>query len=168
MALTKLKNRANRHRHQRWSLLCLILLLAACGKPHSLQATDPPYRPVANPQQLMQWILDPAADVIWDSAGTIITAEGRQELAPTTSASWESVSAAAVRLSEAGNLLMLPGRSMGKDWEEYSQALVNAGEQAFKASEARDADGLFDAGGQIFQVCKACHAQYWIREDDGR
>ena len=168
MVLTRLKDRANRHRHRRWSLSCLILLLAACGKPHSLQETDSPYRPVANPQQLMTWILDPAADVIWDSAGTVITAEGRQELAPTTSAGWESVSAAAITLSEAGNLLMLPGRSMGKDWEEYAQALVSAGEQALKASEAQDADGLFDAGGQIFQVCKACHAQYWIREDDGR
>ena len=168
MALTRLKDRANRHRQRRWSLLCLILLLGACDKPQGLQATDPPYRPVANPQQLMQWILDPAADVIWDSAGTIITAEGRQELAPTTSAGWESVSAAAITLSEAGNLLMLPGRSMGNDWQEYAQALVSAGEQAFKASESRDADGLFDAGGQIFQVCKACHAQYWIREGDGR
>lgn len=167
MTVKQRQDQGNSYRWRGCTLSLLALLLTACGEPRGSQETAPLYRPVANAHQLMEWILDPAADVIWDSAGTIITANGRQELAPTTDEGWESVSGAAIMLSEAGNLLMLPGRSLGSDWNEYARALVGAGEQAFKASEAQDPDALFEAGGQIFQVCKACHAQYWIKEGDG-
>mgnify|MGYP000014678877 CR=1 FL=1 len=27
-------------------------------------------------------------------------------------------------------------------------------------------EALFDAGGRIFQVCKACHTQYWVEVDE--
>ena len=30
------------------------------------------------------------------------------------------------------------------------------------AAEARDAAALFDAGGQVYQACRACHAQYMV------
>jgi hypothetical protein len=109
----------------------------------------------------MQWIIEPAADEIWDSAGTIITAEGRTELAPTTDAGWDDVRKHAAILAEAANLLMLPGRAAGPDWIAYAQGLRTTARQALAAAEARDADALFEAGGQIYQACVACHAQYW-------
>jgi len=144
----------------------VCVLLSACGEQSALPPNEQPYRVVMNIHQTMVWILDPAADVIWDSAGTIITAQGRQELAPTTEEEWAEVSRAAATLSEAGNLLMLPGRAAGDDWIEYSQALVNAGKLALQAAEAKDSEALFDAGGRIYQVCKACHAQYWVKVDE--
>lgn len=113
----------------------------------------------------MTWILDPAADVIWDSAGTIITAEGSEELAPTTDEGWEAVLHAAGVVTEGGNLLMMPGRSAGDDWLEYSAGLVAAGRLAIDAAEARDPDALFEAGGRIYQVCRACHNQYWVVDE---
>jgi hypothetical protein len=118
-----------------------------------------------NSQQLMEWLLEPAADVVWDNAGTIITAEGRQELAPTTDEGWENVVRAGATLSEASNLLMLPGRAAGDDWVEYARALSGTGRLVMEAARAQDADALFDAGGRVYQVCRACHNQYWIRED---
>jgi hypothetical protein len=111
----------------------------------------------------MAWILDPAADLIWDSAGTIITAEGEQDLSPTTDEGWNKVLHAAATLTEAGNLLMMPGRSAGDDWVEYSKGLTRAGMEAMAAAQAQDADALFHAGGNIYQVCKACHNQYWVK-----
>ena len=155
----------------RGKLLCgPIVLLAACSgeTPQESQpgADARPYRITTDIQQTMAWILEPAADVIWDSAGTIITAQGRQELAPTTAAGWETVRYAAATLAESGNLLMLPGRSMGADWNEYSQGLVAAGKLAMDAVEARDPDALFDAGGRIYQVCRACHNQYWVKGEE--
>ena len=48
----------------------------------------------------MLWILDPAADVIWDSAGAIITAEGETDLSPTTDEGWEHVRNSAAVLTE--------------------------------------------------------------------
>ncbi len=135
-------------------------LLSACSY------AAPPYEPVADVRQTMQWILDPAADVIWDSAGTIITAEGRTELAPTTAEGWDKVRKHAVIVAETGNLLMLPGRSAGADWDAYARSLHASGKQALAAADARDADALFEAGGQLYQACVACHAQYWVPAGD--
>ena len=61
--------------------------------------------------------------------------------------------------------LMMPGRSMGEDWDEYSGGLVAAGKLAMEAALAQDSDSLFDAGGRIYQVCKGCHTQYWVEEN---
>jgi hypothetical protein len=140
--------------------------LFGCADHSPEPEEKPPYRVVTNVQQTMAWILDPAADVIWDSAGTVISAQGAEELAPTTDEGWAEVISAAATLSEAGNLLMMPGRANGDDWVEYSQALVDAGELALQAAEAQDSEALFDAGGRIFQVCKACHTQYWVEVDE--
>jgi len=154
--------------------LLLGIFLSACGeqppppvdKQSMSQTGRQPYQVVTNTHQTMSWILDPAADVIWDSAGTIITAQGSEELAPTSDEGWAEVVSAAAVLTEAGNLLMMPGRAAGDDWIEYSRGLVGAGQLALQAAEAQDSDALFDAGGRIFQVCKACHAQYWVETDE--
>ncbi len=122
----------------------------------------PPYRSVANVRQTMLWILDPAADLIWDSAGFIITAEGETDLSPTTDEGWERVRNGAAMVAESGNLLMMPGRAGGPEWVAYSQQLTAAAEVAMAAADARDADALFDAGGQVYQACRACHDQYMV------
>lgn len=146
------------------SRLRVAFFLAALLAPGCQRspAPEPPYQPVANVQQTMAWILMPAADVIWDSAGTIITAEGRTELAPTTDAGWENVRNHAAIVAETGNLLMMPGRAAGPEWIAYAQGLHATGRQAMQAAEAQDADALFDAGGQLYQTCVACHARYWV------
>jgi len=123
---------------------------------------EPAYRPIASVKQTMEWILDPAADLIWDSAGFIITAEGETDLSPTTDAGWERVRNGAVVVAETGNLLMMPGRSAGADWVAYARQLTARGELAMAAAEAQDVNLLFDAGGQIYQVCRACHEQYMV------
>ncbi|NQX88872.1 MAG: cytochrome c [Halioglobus sp.] len=126
----------------------------------------PAYDLAMNSHQLMEWVLEPAADIVWDSAGTIITAEGHRELAPGTDAGWDKVVRAGAVLREAGNLLMLPGRAAGADWLEYSQALSGAGRRVMAAANAQDPDALFDAGGHVYQICRACHDQYWVRDED--
>lgn len=126
---------------------------------------QPPFDAATDVHQMMMWIIDPAADVIWDSAGTIITVEGSQELAPTTDKGWARVVRAAAILTEAGNLLMMPGRAAGDDWIGYSRQLIDSGKLAMQAAQARDADALFDAGGQVYQVCRGCHEQYWVKVD---
>jgi len=119
-------------------------------------------RPVTNVLQTMEWILDPATDVIWGSAGTIITAEGPTELAPTTDEGWAHVRNSAATVAETGNLLMMPGRSAGPDWNAHAERLIAAGELAMAAAEAQDSDALFYAGGELYQACLACHHQFMI------
>lgn len=144
--------------------LCAVVLsslAAGCGTPPAPEHASP-YTPVTDVHETMAWILTPAAEVIWDSAGTIITAEGQTELAPTTPEGWEHVRNNAAIVAETGNLLMLPGRAAGADWIAYAQGLTATGRLAMAAAEARDADALFEAGGQVYQACVACHARYWV------
>ncbi|MFT4518146.1 MAG: hypothetical protein ACI9JM_000523 [Halioglobus sp.] len=150
------------------TVVTALLLLTACGQaPQPATAVaEPPYQAITNIHQTMEWILDPAADLIWGSAGTIITAEGHHELAPTTDEGWAEVLHAAATLTEAGNLLMMPGRAAGDDWIEYSQGLIAAGQLAITAAQDQDDKALFEAGGRLYQVCRACHNQYWIEEED--
>ena len=145
-------------------------LIVACGEtaePSVAISVEPPYQAITPIQDTMAWILDPAAEVIWDSAGTIITAQGHQELAPTTDEGWAEVLHAAATLTEAGNLLMMPGRAAGDDWIEYAQGLTAAGQLAIKAAQDQDDEALFEAGGRLYQVCLACHNQYWIEVEGG-
>ncbi len=148
--------------------LSLQLGCAAGPEPLGPRSEASPFRPVTNVQQTMLWILDPASDVIWESAGTIVTAAGETDLAPTTEEGWENVRNQAATVAESGNLLMLPGRTSGPAWNAYAQALIAAGRLAMAAAEARDADALFDAGGQLYVVCRGCHAQFLISAEEAR
>jgi len=124
-----------------------------------------PYRTIASVKETMNWILDPATDVIWESAGTIITAEGERELSPTTPEGWERVRRQAVVVAESGNLLMMPSRTEGEAWNAFAAGLIVAGQRAASAAAAHDADALFDAGGELYQVCRGCHARFMIDDE---
>lgn len=139
-----------------------MLLLAVLGvSAAQAQETGPNYELTTDIRQTMLWILEPAAERIWDSAGFVIDASGETDLAPTSEAAWDAVVHGAATLGESGNLLMLPGRSRGADWNAYSAQLIDTSREALDAARARDADALFDAGGRIYLVCRGCHEQYW-------
>jgi hypothetical protein len=143
-----------------------ILVLTGCGTADGEPATaadTPAYREVVDVAQLMAWILEPAADVIWDSAGVVITIDGEQDLAPTDEQGWVAVRDAAALVAESGNLLMMPGRARDADaWAGYARSMIDMGRRAMAAADARDADELFDAGGALYTVCVGCHRQYWM------
>ena len=141
--------------------------LAASSLAQEKSGDSPGFDIRTDMPMLMERVLNHSAEVIWDSAGFIITAEGEQDLAPTTDQGWEAVAAAATVLMESGNLLILPGRSQGDAWDAYAKLLILASENALVAAEAQDATALFDAGGHIYEVCRACHNQYWINFEEG-
>ena len=70
----------------------------------------PPFNAVVDMKQLMTWVIDPAADVVWDSVGTIMTEAGTKEVAPHTGEQWDAVRNGAAMLAESGNLLMIEVR----------------------------------------------------------
>ena len=141
----------------------LFFSVAACTEQPA--TSGPQYQVVTDIHHTMELIIDPAADLIWSSAGSIITNAGEQNLAPTTADEWQKIEAAAAILAESGNLLMMPGRSAGADWNRYSKELISSGKLGVVAAEQQDADGLFDAGGAIYQACLACHNQYLVDQE---
>ena len=123
-------------------------------------AAAPRYQLVTNARETMLWILDPATDVIWGAAGTIVTAAGETDLAPTTDEGWAAVVRASALVAETGNLLKMPGRSAGPEWDRAADELIAAGRSALAAAHARDDAALFDAGGALYQACRSCHIRY--------
>lgn len=134
----------------------------AAASPAAASPAAAPFKPVGSVKQIMTTLIDPHADAVWESVGTIIDANGVQERRPRTDAEWASVAGSALALAEAGNLLMLDGRAPDRDaWLRMSRALVDAGAAAVKAAEAHDAEALLAAGESVTVACDTCHGLYW-------
>ena len=143
-----------------WMAPLVWLAAISCSPAPPAQAM-PPFQTTANMKDLMLNVIDPAADTLWESVGTIITSEGTFEKAPATDDEWAGVRAGAIQLAEAGNLLMLPTRSGGSaEWIAQAQAMIEASNRAIKSIEAKDKDALFTIGGDIYDVCTNCHKQF--------
>lgn len=138
------------------ALAGLSLCLAACAE------RQPEATPGLPMNELMGHVLDPAADVIWASAGAELTAEGETDLSPTTEEGWLAVENAAATLAETGNLLLLPGRRVDDPvWIDNARKLTELGQLTMKAAEAKNKQAVFDRGGEIYVVCSSCHEKYW-------
>ena len=124
----------------------------------------PPFQTTANMKDLMLNVIDPAADAIWESVGTVIDETGTHEKFPATQDEWDGVRAGAIQLAEAGNLLLIPSRSGGSpEWITEARALIDTANRAIKTIEAKDKDALFTVGGDIYDVCTSCHQQFAIQ-----
>jgi hypothetical protein len=142
-----------------WLLPFAVMGATACTGP--APPPPPPFQTTVNMKDLMLNVLDPAADGLWDSVGTISTIEGVFEKFPATDDEWAGVRAFAIQLAESGNLLMLPQRSNGStEWVADAQALITQSGRALKAIEAKDKDALFTIGGDIYDVCTSCHSKF--------
>jgi hypothetical protein len=136
--------------------LARAVIVAGCGGPQ-----PPPFKPLADNKLLMQAVVDPNADIVWDAVKTIDSKEGTEEIRPRNDAQWTVVRNAAVTLAESGNLLMMVPRAKdGGEWMKLSQQLIDTSEAAIKAADAKNADRLFTIGGDIYQSCSACHQKY--------
>jgi len=134
----------------------LAMSATACGP------APPPFKPVADVKALMQGVVDPSADGVWQSVAIIFTKDHVEERRPRTEQEWGEVRGHAMTLAEAGNLLMIAPRAKdGGDWMKFAQELVDAASAALRATEAKDADRLLDVGGPIDEVCERCHKKYW-------
>ena len=136
------------------------ILLVSCTQ----EAVDElPVQVVGDLHDTMTWVLDPAADVIWGSAGWVLTAEGTQDLTPTTEEGWEQVRHSAAVLAESGNLMLMPHLAPETDaeaWIEFSRGMTRVAQEALAAVDARDSAALFETGGHLYNVCLACHQVY--------
>ena len=170
------------------SLVVIALAVAASGC--NRREERPPqaqFRPTATVKDIMTSIIDPEADVLWNSVATIVSLKGTEERAPKTDEEWAAVRRSAVQLVEATNLLRVPGRHVARPgeksenprielqpetiqkmiaddpagWSALVDRLHDAAAPALKATEAKDAKGLFDAGEHIEHACEACHQRYW-------
>jgi hypothetical protein len=137
-----------------------LVLLSSCSSPSPAPAM-PPFQTTVNMKDLMLNVIDPAADTLWESVGTVIDETGTHEKFPTTQDEWDGVRAGAIQLAETGNLLLIPARSNGSpEWIAEARNMIDAANRAIKVIEAKDKDALFTVGGDIYDVCTNCHKQF--------
>jgi hypothetical protein len=162
--------------------LISLLFCLSCAK----QKPEAEYRPTTTIKDLMDGIVDPAADTIWNSVATTITTKGKEEKAPHTDEEWSTVRRSALQLLEASNLLQIPGRHVAKPgernqqgielqpeqietlinqdrhaWTALAHGLHDAATQAINAADAKDPAKVLESGEQIDNACEHCHQKYW-------
>ena len=139
----------------------LLLACSPAEQPESGNEVSGGYNTSLPMADLMTMVLEPAADSLWDNAGWIESAAGYEELYPTTDEGWDFMIAQAAVVAESGNLLALPGRAIDNDaWLVYSEGMIDAGIMAMDAAQRRHEEDFFQAGAQLYSVCRACHQTY--------
>src|SRR5437870_6480404 len=147
-------------------------MVTACSK------TSPPSRvltPSATIKDIMDSVVDPSAEFLFESVAEIADEQGVREKAPQTDEEWREVRLRAIALVEAPNLLVMSGRVVARPAEksqnpqvelqpEQIQALLDADHRGFvdrakvlqdaavlalKAADARNKDALFSACEQL-------------------
>ena len=137
--------------------------------------------------EIMESIVMPAAQAVWDAVGVDVTEKGEIEKKPENDEQWAALRAAAVTLVESSNSLVVAGRhaapvgtkSENPDaeltpekidallteqrpaWVAHTQVLHVAALQALAAVDARNLDAITEAGGTIDEACESCHLQFW-------
>jgi hypothetical protein len=164
------------------ALLIPILSVPAC----SIGQSTPQPAAYASLQEVMDGIVDPAADELWDAVETTVTSTGVEEKQPHTPEEWAGVRRKAIALLEASTLLAIDGRQVAVkpfpaeaagalDSQQiqariaanrpafvgFAGALRSAARQALVAIDARDPVALVQAGGVLDGVCEGCHMTFW-------
>ena len=187
------------HRHAAGAVALVALsLVAACSAPAPAPApaaekpaAAPPYRPVASIREVMNSVIDPNIDPVWESVQSVLE-HGKDggkfaDRLPKTDEDWAVVRAHALVVSEAANLLLMPNRPVAPPgapslapgvelkpeeiqalieknrdgWNYFVQDFQDSLKPALAAIEAKDATALFSVGGKIDETCENCHSTFW-------
>ena len=138
-------------------LYCLLsgAMITGC------QPAPQPFEEAVDLRELMRHVVEPAAEVYWDSVGTVVDMEGTTFIEPKTLVQWIAIENAAATLAETGNLLLIPTRRRDDPrWLQYATAMIDSGKQALAAAESRNPEAVFAAGGDVYLVCADCHAAF--------
>ena len=182
-------------------LVPVALCTAVCSKP----APDKPataaaakpligeITPVGSVKELMENMIDPLSDNVFDAVWWDNTVKGIEEHKPVTDEDWEKVKTGAVGIVEGIELLKVPRpwtpagdlndsqgpnppelsptqiqAKLDKDpvlWIAKIQALRNVGLEVLEIVKKKDANALWQAGGDLDDACEACHLEYWYPGD---
>jgi cytochrome c556 len=116
------------------------------------QTSSDVFPPTVNVKQLM-------LDLIHPSSNDLLLAIYRG--GPKDEQEWAAVRRSAVALAESGNMLMMRGRARDQqDWMKDAKLLVDAGNAAYKAAQAKDGAALAALAGAVDASCTTCHKQY--------
>ena len=164
---------------------CLLFVGTACSKK------APELAHPATIKDIMDSMVDPNGDFLFESVQQIADEHGIREKAPHTTEDWKEVRRHIFVLLEAPNLLTMEGRKVAQAGDrsrnprienepELIESLIDADRagflrrarrlqeaaaEAMQAADAKDKDALFRAIGRIDKACENCHLHYWYPND---
>jgi hypothetical protein len=149
----------------------------------------PPFLLKASIQELMDAVIDPSADALWDSVSITQTKKGTVFHQPHTDEEWQEARRHAISLIEGTNLLIMDGRrlvapgsavldqgtsgvlsaeegaklfdSKHAVFVQFAHALRDAGEQMLASIDKKDSTGMMNAGATMDGICESCHLTFW-------
>jgi hypothetical protein len=141
--------------------LVLVLVVSVAAAGCSGAPPPPPFKAIVETKDLMEDLMERQADIVWGATGSIVTAEGVEERHPKNDEEWQAVKAAAVNLTETGNLLMMAPRAQdGGQWIKNVQAMMAQGQRMIEAIDRKDTKQMFDVGSDLYDTCTNCHMHY--------
>jgi cytochrome c556 len=176
------------------ALIVLAAAAARCASKPAASEPSPeaPLTPVLTVKELMENIVDPQADYVFDAVGVDVGPKGTVETKPTTDDDWTRIQRGAYVLAESANLLKMP-RKIAPDgdknkggpgqpelspdqiqakidenrtlWNTHADNLRAEALKVIEIVKARDTDKLFAAGSAIDAACESCHLDYWYPGD---
>lgn len=133
--------------------LAVIFAAAACTQEPAPEPAPPPAR--QSIMELMQAVITPATDMLWQAED------------PLTDAEWQALDAAAVTVIDTFETIRSGGSGTNDDtWaaDPAFQAFIDTDIAAARlmrtAIAAQDMDRLFDAGNELYTPCEECHLQF--------
>jgi hypothetical protein len=152
-------------------------------------------KPSVSVKELMEYMIDPASDFVFDSVKTIVQPNGKVvEIVPKTDDDWKKLQVGAVTMLEGIYLLKVQrpfapagdvNNSVGDDanelspteiaakvqkdpveWNARIEALRNVGLQVLDIVKRKNTQELWDASENLDEACEACHKSYWYPKED--
>ena len=179
-------------------------LIASCSPSKPPPAAAPPtanlwgeMKPVVSVKEMMEYMIDPASDYIFDSVKTLIRPDGSVvEVGPKTDKDWQRLRIGAVTVAEGAYLLKVQrpfaprgdlNNSVGPDatelspadimakvqadpveWNARIEALRNVGLEVLDIVRKKNVKELWDASENLDVACEQCHSRYWYPKEDAQ
>ena len=165
--------------------LCVLIATAAVsvacaqGSPKTEAAPVPAHtpQPYANLAQMMRGIPFTFANIVFDAQSQdpgaardpAAVGGGATATFKNVYGGWQEVENSALALSEAANLITIPGRfcENGKPvpvdeatFRKAAEGLAEAGKAAYKAAQSKSIDAMVDVSETVATSCAACHEPY--------
>jgi hypothetical protein len=108
-------------------------------------------------QDLMEWVVEPAADVVFAAGGR----EAPPDRRPAGVTAWQAVADAADRLVQQAAVLAQPALVADRaDWLGLAHAMRRSAAQVQEAALAQDAPAVAQASDALRASCQGCHLRY--------
>jgi len=167
--------------------LCVLIAATALAVSCSGSAAAPPAtasardirtpRPHSTLAQLMRGIPFTFSNIVFDAQSqdpgapraAADVASGATATFKNVYGGWQEVENSALALSEASNLVMIPGRMCenGKPvpiqetrFQKAAQELADAGQAAYEAAKTKNQDKMIEVSETVSKACASCHEPY--------